>query len=98
MRAVSELVIQLIVAVLECAAEMLCYFTSRVLLPVLTAGRVTAIPYGGFGASGWSWRRLSNGRIGVEGDFAVLIALIFWVAVLVGATLVLPGDSLAGAR
>jgi hypothetical protein len=89
MRAVSELVIQLIVALLECTAELLCNFASKILLPLLTAGRVTVMPYSNFDASRWlnPWRRLSNGRIGVEGDFAILIALIFWVAVFIGATL-----------
>jgi hypothetical protein len=91
MLAVSDLVIQLIVALFQCAAELLCHFSSKVLLPVLTGGRVTVMPYAGFGTSRWfiPCRRLSNGRIGVEGDFAVLIALIFWVVVIVSITLVL---------
>ena len=91
MLAVSDLVVQLIVALFQCVAELLCYFSSRILLPVLTGGRVTVMPYAGFGTSRWfvPCRRLSNGRIGVEGDFAVLIALIFWVAVFVVVTLML---------
>ena len=85
----SELVAQLIVALFQCAAELLCFFTSKILLPVLTGGRVTVMPYDGVGTSRWliPCRRLSNGRIGVEGDFAVLIALVFWVAVIVGVML-----------
>ena len=87
----SELAAQLIVALFQCAAELLCHFTSKCLLPVLTGGRVTVMPYAGFGTSRWfvPCRRLSNGQIGVEGDFAVLIALIFWVVVIVSASLVL---------
>jgi hypothetical protein len=91
MLAVSELAAQLIVALLQCAAELLCHFTSKFLLPVLTGGRVTVMPHAGFGTSRWfvPCRRLSNGRIGIEGDFAVLIALVFWVVVIVSASLVL---------
>lgn len=87
----SDLVVQLIVALLQCAAELLWYFTSKILLPLLTRGRVTVMPYAGFDASRWlvPCRRLANGQIGVEGDFAVLIALIFWVVVVAGVSLVL---------
>lgn len=88
---VAELFAQLMLALFQFAGEMLCYFTGKVLLPVLTGGRVTVMPYGSRGASHWlvPCRRLPNGQIAVEGDFAVLIALIFWVAVLVGGALLL---------
>lgn len=87
----SELVVQLLMALFQCAAELLCHFTSKILLPVATGGRVTVMPYAGAGTSHWfiPCRRLSDGRIGVEGDVAVLIALIFWVVVIVGTMLVL---------
>lgn len=88
---VAELFAQLMLALFQFAGEMLCYFTSKVLLPVLTGGRVTVMPYGTYGTSRRliSYRRLPNGQIAVEGDFAVLIALIFWAAVLVGIVLLL---------
>ncbi|WP_163413603.1 hypothetical protein, partial [Escherichia coli] len=78
---------------LQFAGELLCYFSSKFLLPMVTRGRVTVMPYAGFGSSRWfmPYRRLPNGRIGLEGDFAVLIALIFWAAVLVGTVLLLRG-------
>ena len=90
---VAELFAQLVLALFQFAGEMLCYFTSKVLLPVLTRGRVTVLPYGSYGTSRWfvPYRRLPSGRIAVEGDFAILIALIFWVAVIVGAVLLLRG-------
>jgi len=71
-------------ALLQFTAELLCDFTSRILLPVFTRRRVTVVPYGAFGTSHWfiPCRRLSNGQIGLEADFAVLIALIFWVVVI----------------
>jgi len=89
---VAELFAQLVLALFQFAGEMLCYFTSKVLLPVLTGGRVTVLPYGRYGTSRWFVaRRLPGGRIAVEGDFAVLIALIFWAVILVGAVLLLRG-------
>lgn len=87
---VAELFAQLMLALFQFAGEMLCYFTSKILLPVLTGGRVTVMPYESYGKSRWFVpRRLPNGRIAVEGDFAVLIALIFWIVVLVGAVVLL---------
>jgi hypothetical protein len=98
---VAELFAQLVLALFQFAGELLCYFTGKVLLPVLTGGRVTVMPYGSLdgslhgslGASRWftPYQRLPNGRIGLEGDFAVLIALIFWAAILVGTVLLLRG-------
>ena len=88
---VAELFAQLMLALFQFAGEMLCYFTGKILLPVLTGGRVTVLPYGSYGPSRWlaPCRRLPNGQIAVEGDFAVLIALIFWAVVLVSAVLLL---------
>jgi hypothetical protein len=90
---VAELFAQLVLALFQFAGELLCYFTSKILLPVLTGGRVTVMPYDSFGTSRWftPCQRLPNGRIGVEGDFAVLIALIFWATALVGTVLLLRG-------
>jgi hypothetical protein len=90
---VAELFAQLVLALFEFAGELLCYFTGKVLLPVLTGGRVTVMPYGSHGASRrfTPYQRLPNGQIGVEGDFAVLIALIFWAAILIGTVLLLRG-------
>jgi hypothetical protein len=90
---VAELFAQLVLALFQFAGEMLCHFTSKILLPVLTGGRVTVLPYGSYGTSRWfvPCRRLPSGRIAVEGEFAVLIALIFWAAILVGAVLLLRG-------
>jgi hypothetical protein len=89
---VAELFAQLALALFQFAGELLCYFSSKVLLPVLTGGRVTVMPYGSFGASRWfAYRRLPNGRLALEGDFAVLIAVIFWTVVLVGAVVLLRG-------
>jgi hypothetical protein len=90
---VAKLFAQLVLALVQFAGELLCYFAGKVLLPVLTGGRVTVMPYGSLSASRWSYQRLpnGNGRIGVEGDFAVLIALIFWAAILVGTVLLLRG-------
>ncbi len=89
---VAELFAQLMLALFQFAGEMLCYFTGKILLPVLTGGRVTVLPYGRtYGTSRWfiPYCRLPNGRIAVEGDFAVLIALIFWAVVLVSAVFLL---------
>jgi len=88
---VAELFAQLMLALFQFAGEMLCYFTSKILLPVLTGGRVTVMPYGRSGASRGllAYRRLPNGRIALDGDVAVLIALVFWVVVLVGTVLLL---------
>lgn len=88
----AELFAQLVLALFQFAGEMLCYFTSKVLLPVLTGGRVTVLPYGSYGTSRrFVPRRLPSGRIAVEGDFAILIALIFWIVILVGTVLLLRG-------
>jgi hypothetical protein len=88
---VAELFAQLGLALVQFAGELLCHFTSKVLLPALTGGRVTVMPYDGLGTSRWfaSYQRLPNGRIGVEGELAVLIALVFWAAILVGTVLLL---------
>jgi hypothetical protein len=89
---VAELFAQLVLALFQFAGETLCSFTSKILLPVLTGGRVTVLPYGSYGTSSRRFvpcRRLPSGRIAVEGEFAALIALIFWAAILVGAVLLL---------
>jgi hypothetical protein len=90
---VAELFAQLGLALFRFAGELLCDFTGKILLPALTGGRVTVMPHGSFSASRRlaSWRRLPNGRIGVEGELAVLIALLFWAAILVGTVLLLRG-------
>jgi hypothetical protein len=77
---VADFLAQLMLALLQALAELLCYFTSRFLLPVFSVG-----------ATRWliSCRRLPNGTIGVGGDPAVLIALIFWIVVIVGGVLML---------
>lgn len=89
--AVAEFLAQLMLALLQAVAELLCNFTSRLLLPVFTRGRVVVMPYGSLDTSRWfiPCRRLPNGMIGVGGDFAILIALIFWVVVMVGSALML---------
>jgi hypothetical protein len=88
---VAEFLPQLMLALLQAVAELLCYFTSRFLLPLFTRGRVVVMPYGSLGTSRWliPCRRLPNAMIGVDGDFAVLIALIFWAVVIVGSALAL---------
>jgi hypothetical protein len=95
MVAVAEFLAQLMLALLQAVAELLCHFTSRFLLPVLTRGRVVVMPYGSSGTSRWlvPCRRLPNGTIGVDGEFAILIALIFWTVVIVGSVLMLHARS-----
>jgi hypothetical protein len=89
---VAELFAQLALALFQFAGEKLCTFTSKVQLPVLTAGRVTVLPHGSYGSSRWFVaRRLPSGRIAVEGDFAVVIGLFFWAVILVGTVLLLSG-------
>jgi hypothetical protein len=90
---VAELFAELMWALLRCVAEGLCYFSSRFLLPLFTGGRVTVMPYGRAGVSRWlaPYQRLPNGQIGVDGDFAVLIGLIFWIVVFAGVVLLLRG-------
>jgi hypothetical protein len=92
---VAEFLAQLMLALLQAVAELLCYFTSRFLLPVFTRGRVVVMPCGSLGRSRWiiPCRRLSNGTIGVDSDFAILIALIFWTVVIVGSVLMLHARS-----
>ena len=95
MVAVAEFLAQLMLALLQAVAGLLCYFTSRFLLPVFTRGRVVVMPYGSPGASRWliPCRRLPNGTIGVDGDVAILIALIFFTVVIVGSVLMLHARS-----
>jgi hypothetical protein len=89
--AVTEFLAQLMLALLQAVAELLCYFTSGPLLPVFTRGRVVVMPSGSLDTSRWfsPCGRLPNGMMGVGGDFAILIALIFWVVVMVGSALML---------
>jgi hypothetical protein len=95
MVAMAEFLAQLMLALLQTVAELLSYFTSKFLLPLFTRGRVVVMPYGSLGTSRWfiPCRRFPNGTICVDGDFAILIALIFWTVVIVGSVLMLHARS-----
>jgi hypothetical protein len=56
MVAVAEFLAQLMLALLQAVAELLCYVTSRFLLPVFTRGRVVVMPMGALARRAGSFR------------------------------------------
>lgn len=78
----------MIVAVIETCFELFGYYTARVVLPVISAGRIHVAPahrtklFATFGEP--LFRRLPNGTIRVKHNIASLIGLLFWAAAIVG--------------
>jgi hypothetical protein len=75
--------------VFELVFEVICYFTGRVLLPVLSLGMARAeavtVDEGPFRWHGF--RRTSNGTVVVQQDATALIGLVFWLVALTARVL-----------
>jgi hypothetical protein len=78
---------RLIVAVIEVCFELFGYYTARVVLPVISAGRIHVARahrtklFATFGEP--LFKRLPNGTIRVKHNIASLIGLLFWAAAII---------------
>jgi hypothetical protein len=82
----EELFGQLVLGILQGFFEVVCYFTAKWLLPLVSRGRLQVLaplpP-----RKWWSIRsftKLPNGQIGVYAEMATLLGVIFWLIVMVG--------------
>ena len=72
----------LLLAILESVADLAFFLTGKWLLRLISGGRLVMMPPD----TPRSWyppfKRLPHGQVGVDRDFAMLIALLFWLLVL----------------
>jgi hypothetical protein len=73
-------------AVAQLFLEIVCYFTARFLLPLMTFGRVNVDPMSRGTRLKMKWHgvhRTTVGKIVLHPDLGTLLGLIFWLAVVV---------------
>jgi hypothetical protein len=79
---VNAIVSHFFLAILESVAQLFLFLTGKWLLLLISGGRLTLMPPD----TPRSWfppfKRLPHGQIGVDREFAMLVALLFWVLVL----------------
>jgi hypothetical protein len=72
----------LLAAILEAVADLIFFLTGKWLLLLISGGRLVLMPPD----TPRSWfppfKRLPHGQVGVDREFAMLIALLFWISVL----------------
>jgi hypothetical protein len=82
----EELFGQLVLLILQVFFEVICYFTAKWTLPLVSGGRlqvVDSIPRKNW----WSYAtfvRRPSGLIEVDSGFASLLGLLFWLAIICG--------------
>ena len=73
---------------LETLIHIVCLYTAKALLPVLSLGYLRVLPKTQVPHKSWwgehPFQRLPQGGVGVSDEFAVLIGMVFWVAVAIG--------------
>jgi hypothetical protein len=78
---------------LQIFMEIICYFTAKFFLPLLSIGRLQVLGYSTKAPKRWwgepPFTRLSNGKLGVQADMAAFFGLILWVAAAVVLVLLL---------
>lgn len=75
--------------------EVICYFTAKILLPVVSFGTVRAEGLQDVGPFKWhGFKQMPDGSIVVQHDTASLLGLLFWVAVVVAVIVYWNWDAL----
>ena len=65
---------------LEVIFSLIGYYTARAIIPLASFGHLTVVPPTAPINPG-KWRRLPDGRIGIETDVAAVIGVAFWLVI-----------------
>lgn len=78
-------------AVFEIAFQFICYYTAKIILPVMSFGYIRVLgPSTNPPRSWWGERwivRLPNGSIGLQSDFGAFIGMLIWFTAIIFAVL-----------